>query len=182
MGDIQQEKVNNNYVWKELDRELIIDFLQNFKVYIQDEFGIQQICRSILYGSMPEKSIRSGISPSIVVIPRTKSILSMDISIYPEERKVSGDGDYYEVQNRQVSSGVAESVAFSEEDKGLGSKRKEIRGKMKRPLLMLHLLEAKEREMAQPEYCLAAFGVSFPGGITSANKTIKLKINSVLHR
>lgn len=44
---------------------------------------------------------------------------------------------------------------------------------MEKPLLMLHILHTDEDNE------LAAFGISFPGGVTKENKTIKLKINSV---
>jgi hypothetical protein len=76
--------------------------------------------------------------------------------------------------NRQVSSGTAEAIALDDEvAKEIGSKRKDIRAVMKKPLLMLHILET------DADNSLAAFGVSFPGGINSGNQTIRLKINTV---
>ena len=76
-----------------------------------------------------------------------------------------------------MSSGSAESIVLtSEERKELGSKRKEIRAAMKKPLLMLHILQTKV-DIELPE--LAAFGVSFPGGIKSNGRTVRVKVNSV---
>ena len=42
---------------------------------------------------------------------------------------------------------------------------------------MLHILDVNENDEKMME--VAAFGISFPGGITSTGKTVKLKINSV---
>ena len=46
---------------------------------------------------------------------------------------------------------------------------------MPNPLLMLHILEVKEKE----DY--AAFGVSFPGNALSKSETVSLKINTVYY-
>src|SRR5690606_34086379 len=63
--------------------------------------------------------------------------------IKKEQRKVTDKGGYYEVLNRQVSSGNAEAIVFPKDvQRELGSKRKDIRAKMKKPLLMLHVLKA----------------------------------------
>jgi len=50
---------------------------------------------------------------------------------------------------------------------------------MPRPLLMLHVLENKQPNPRLHENSFAAFGASFPGGIDSGNKTVRLKINTV---
>jgi hypothetical protein len=102
-----------------------------------------------------------------------------DISINKERRKIVQKNDYYEVQNRQVASGGAEEILLNESEKKLiGKESKDIRMYMKKPLLMLHILENNLPTNPNGN-SIAAFGVSFPGGIKSQNQTIKLKINTV---
>ncbi len=97
------------------------------------------------------------------------------IAVLKERRKLEEKDGYFEVQNRQVSSGSAEAIALEENDKTkLGDKRKEIRRILPNPLLMLHILEAKEGDFA-------AFGISFPGDALSSGKTVSLKINTVYY-
>lgn len=98
-----------------------------------------------------------------------------EIIVKKEERKIDEKGSYYEVRNRQVSSGNSESISLSNEEcEGIDrSKRKEMRKKLKRPLLMLHILQTDQNQE------LAAFGISFPGSIISAGRTVVLKINTV---
>jgi hypothetical protein len=104
----------------------------------------------------------------------SKYVFSDDISIKKEERRegVKEKGNKYEI--RQVSSGAAESIVFSKDERAvLGSNRKDIRAAMKRPLLILHILDTKY----DPK--LAAFSISFPGGIKSKGKTVQVKVNNV---
>ena len=49
---------------------------------------------------------------------------------------------------------------------------------------MLHIIDAEINDSKNDEgnnknIELAAFGISFPGGITSTGKTVKLKVNTV---
>ena len=166
-------KVGNSHVWKDINKELVIEFLDKFQVYSPDPFGIKS--------RMPIDFIKKYVDEvntlwdiALYSGEGEKYVLTENIQIYKAERKVDDRGDFYEIAKRQISSGSAESVALPEsERKGLGSNRKDIREKMTKPLLMLHILDTEKDNK------LAAFGTSFPGGTSSNNKTVKLKVNSV---
>jgi len=117
-----------------------------------------------------------------------------------ELRKVDLYQEYYEVRNRQVSSGNSEGVSLTEDQKRIlkemsklennkekFSQRRASRALLEKPLLMLHILDATVWEevdkikvrCGNENKTLAAFGISFPGGIVSGNKNIRLKVNSV---
>jgi len=61
--------------------------------------------------------------------------------------------------------------------KELKSNRQSIREKLQNPLLMLHIIEAKDFDNT-----IAAFGVSFPGNVLSIDQTVNLKINTVYYK
>ena len=111
-----------------------------------------------------------------------KIYINDKVTVYKQNRKVQvkDNGRCYEVGHRQVSSGTSESISLSDvECKGIERKdRKAVRNRLKRPLLMLHILDANI-EGSEETVELAAFGISFPGGITSTGKTVSLKINTV---
>jgi hypothetical protein len=169
----RSDDTRNDYLWKNINKEVINAFLQEFQTYGNDQFGIKSrmpidfIKKYVVdIDTAWDVALYSGKGREYMVIN--------DIRIFKEERKVDPNEGYFEIRNRQVSSGNAESISLPEEErKALGSNRKDIRQKMERPLLMLHILETEfDNE-------LAAFGISFPGGINSCGKTVVLKINSV---
>ena len=92
-----------------------------------------------------------------------------------KERTLDTKSRYFEVRNRQVSSGSAEAVSLDETNRrALGDDRKSIRAILPNPLLMLHILETNEGDFA-------AFGISFPGNVLSRDETVSLKINTVYY-
>ncbi len=169
------ENIGNNYLWRSVEKDLIIDFLSNFKVYQNDAFGISS--------RMPLDFIKE----------YAKNIKTdWDIAIYSgngdneninsihfkrEQRKVRLNRDCIEIQNRQVSTGTSESIVLDKNiRRELGSSRKEARERLEKPLLRLHILETDIDKR------LAAFGVSFPTKIISNTQNISLKINTVYHK
>lgn len=130
-----------------------------------------------------------------------------NVDAHYQLRKVTDRGDFYEVEHRQVSSGTAEEWVLSEEtidrikeEKKINvskrdeqkqegvedliqsfSVRKAIRNEMERPLLMLHLIDAAitNKDQEGNRVKLAAFGISFPGGIQSSFGNVKLQVNTV---
>lgn len=169
-------KKRSSYLWSEIDKLHIIDFLNNFKVFgSEDELGIRtrMPIKFIMKYAVDmdckwDVALYSGEGDSYY-------IPGSDVGIKKEKRKLEdAKGNYHEVKRRQVSSGSSEAIVLDDATRKLvGSKRKEIRAIMKRPLLMLHILETDE------DHSLAAFGISFPGGINSGNHTVRLKINPV---
>lgn len=168
------EKIDKKHLWRNIGKDTILEFVDAFTVLQSDQFALKS--------RMPIEFVRKYIDEidtdwDAALYGGDGGIYTINsIEILKEKRKVNDKGSYYEVGNRQVSAGNAESIVFSKDKRRmLGSDRKKTRAEMDNPLLMLHIL--------QPDYDknegLAAFGISFPGGIESGNKTIRLKINTV---
>lgn len=176
----QFEKNSSAYVWKNVSKKYILEFLNKFEVYgADDELGFRT--------KMPIRFIikyatEIDINWDVALYSTSGAPFKINesLTIHKELRNLQEKDDHFEVRQRQVSSGSAESVVLDKEiAKKLGSDRKEIRRVMTRPLLMLHVLENKQPEPRFHENSFAAFGASFPGGIDSGNKTVRLKINTV---
>jgi hypothetical protein len=179
---LKAKKSGAHYVWTHIDRSEILRFLDSFQVYgDDDELGFRT--------RMPIKFIKKYVkeintdwdislhngSGGLIELQTSKN----SVSVKKETRGLIDRGAYYEFPNRKVSAGSAEIVALDEfEVKLLGRDptSKSIASAMKRPLLMIHLVQNKDN--TQTLY--PAFGICFPGGIKSGTeKTIKLKINKV---
>lgn len=181
-NNIKAEKIgekNPDYLWRNVHKSMVLDFLNKFKVFIKDPyFGIKT--------RMPIEFIKQYVNEvdsfwDVALYSGKSEKLYFEegnVKVNGQKRKVKVKEDYFEIQNRQVSSGNAEAIALTNDEIIYKSDRKAIREKLKNPLLMLHILEVKDIE-SDREIELAAFGVSFPGGIKSNNKNIKLKINTV---
>jgi len=193
LGDYTSENVNNNYLWRKVKKKLVLDFLQNFKTSKgEDPLG--------LTARMPIAFIKKYVEErddewDIALYSGDGDIPfeSGKISIKPIRRKVKSKGSKFELINRQVSSGTAESIALDKElRKELGSDRGATRAVMNNPLLMLNIIEpsflqndgksVESDSKINSIKVLAAFGVSFPGSVLSNKDTIKLKINTVYYQ
>jgi len=179
------ENKGKRYLWCDVNKEQVVNFLNEFEVISLDPFGLTtRMPIEFIKKYVREQdtnwdvALYSGFGNEYKILD--------GILINKVKRKVKDKGKCYELQNRHVSSEGAELIILSnEQKKGLKSKkkdkRKDARAIMIKPLLMLHILEP---EILEPEKIsniteLAAFGISFPGGIKSSGKTVKLKINSV---
>lgn len=170
------EKVDNHIIWRNIAKEYVIKFLNDFKVYGSEEsLGISV--------RMPLKFIKQYAIEKgnwdVALYSGTLAPYSIGgCTIKKQKRQVVlKENGCLEVKNRQVSSGNSESVTLPENERKLyKSDRKKARSAMPRPLLMLHILQTEEYSE------LAAFGVSFPDPkeekVGNA-KTIKVKINTV---
>lgn len=172
----KQMSVANHFLWRDIDKELIISFLEDFKTYRKDPLGLTARMPIGFVKKYAEDrnttwdvALYSGQGDKYEILDR--------ISIKKEKRKAQLKDGYLEIRNRQVSTGTAEAIALPEERRRhWGSDRKSIRREMSRPLLMLHVLQVDEMEP------LAAFGVSFPGSVLSEGETVSLKINTVYYQ
>ncbi|WP_394862977.1 hypothetical protein, partial [Paraclostridium bifermentans] len=178
--------INGSYLWENIDRNIVKDFINNFNVYRpnpkkNDLMGIKS--------RMPIKFINTYINDininwdiALYSGEGKEKDLPNGITIKKQIRKIDikDNGNYYEIRKRQVSSGNSESLPLSDEEcKGIKrDSRKAVRERLKRPLLMLHILDTTIEGYGD-NMELAAFGVSFPGRITSKGKTIKVKVNTV---
>ena len=167
------ESVGNSLLWREVDRENIIEFLDNFQFYQIDGLGIS--------ARMPIAFIKKyaksrNVTWDVALYSGKGSSYTIgNIQFNREVRQsILKNYDYIEIKNRQVSTGTSESVSLDNEmRKKLGSNRKAIRKNIKNPLLQLHIIETNEDDK------LAAFGMSFPGDVLSEDETISMKINTV---
>ncbi|MDD1515785.1 Z1 domain-containing protein [Priestia megaterium] len=168
-------RVQGSYLWKDVCKDTILEFLDKFHVYTVDPFGIKSrmpidfVKKYVIeVDTLWDVALYSGESNQEFEVG--------NVCINLQKRQARDKENYFEITNRQVSSGSAETISLTKDEQKLlksKSDRKGAREMMKKPLLMLHVLEV-EGGMK-----LAAFGVSFPGGVKSNNKTIKLKINTV---
>ncbi|MBM6498355.1 Z1 domain-containing protein [Flavobacterium macrobrachii] len=176
------EKINNHFLWKDINRGLVLNFLKTFITFQNDPLGLTaRMPISFIKKYVEERNINWDIalySGQGEIFP-----LNSTISLRKEKRKIITKTDNnYELQNRQVSSGNAESISLGEiERKVVGTNRIEARRIMSRPLLMLHIIEPNPEISTIANNALAAFGASFPGDVLSDAETITLKINTVYY-
>ncbi|KQR94231.1 endonuclease [Chryseobacterium sp. Leaf180] len=176
------DKINNHFLWKDIDSQIVLGFLKNFVTFQNDPLG--------LTARMPISFIKKYVEERVInwdiaLYSGQGEIFTVNsnISLRKEKRKIITKADNnYELQNRQVSSGNAESISLEEsERKVVGTNRIEARRIMKRPLLMLHIIEPNPEISSTTDNALAAFGASFPGDVLSDTETITLKINTVYY-
>jgi hypothetical protein len=176
------DKPSSSHLWRNINKKKVLELLSNFEVYGDDDelgFRTRMPIKFILkyVEETPtdwDISLHNGSGKDINFGQGKDSI-----TVKKEIRGLIDRGSYLEFPNRKVSSGSAEIIALEENEiKSIGPNPspKDIAAIMKRPLLMLHLIESKDN----PSSVYAAFGICFPGGIKSGTeKTVKLKINKV---
>ena len=177
LGITNLEMINKkNYLWRNVDKNIVLNFLDNFQLFQNDPLGITSRMPIVFVRKYVEKrdvlwdiALYNGVGDEY-------KISNSDIKINKEKRQVHSRPGYFEINNRQVGSGSVEAIALPEElRKKISNDRKEIRNQLKNPLLMLHILQTE----IDPN--LAAFGVSFPGNVLSDDETINLTINTVYY-
>lgn len=176
------DKINNHFLWKDVDRQIVLNFLKTFVTFQNDPLGLTaRMPISFIKKYVEEREINWDIA--LYSGQGETFTINSNISLRKEKRKVITKADNnYELQNRQVSSGNAESISLEEADrKVIGTNRIEARRIMKRPLLMLHIIEPNPEILSITDNALAAFGASFPGDVLSDTETITLKINTVYY-
>jgi hypothetical protein len=170
------ESIGNDYLWRDVNKDIIIYFLNNFKVYQNDTLGI--------VSRMPVDFIKEyaegvGVNWDVALYGgkgEEENINGIKFKREKRTQRGSRKNDNF-IEILQISTGNSESIALDKNTrKVLDSKRQKIREKLKKPLLRLHILETKTDKR------LAAFGVSFPANITSNTHNIKLKINTVYYQ
>ncbi|NCX96154.1 MAG: endonuclease [Chitinophagia bacterium] len=182
------ETTNRNgvYIWRYVNKSYIQDFLSTFRLYERDQLGLST--------RMPIRFIMEYIKDrntdwDVVLYSGSGEVYTINgVSIRKQIRKMRHKDGYYDLQNRQVSSGgSAEGVAI--EDAAIrveiGDDRRKARQMIQRPLLMLHILQPNITSINEstPNFdAIAAFGISFPGSVLSDEQTVTLKINTVFFK
>ena len=101
------------------------------------------------------------------------------IEIKARLRALREEDDRFELINRKVSSGNAEKDAISGDIKG-EMKTEEIRKRLNNPLLMLHIIEVKNKlPTLKDDERIAAFGVCFPRSQDYESQSIDYVLNPV---
>jgi hypothetical protein len=179
-----KNQTNSTVIWRDIDKTIIQAFLEEFETVENDKLGLKARMPLAFIKKFAEERETKW---DVALFNGTGAIFSHNgISIQKEKRQFHIKNNYYEVLNRQVSSGNSESIALDDPNKikEIGNDRLLTRSVMSRPLLMLHILEQKLSEDQQdliPIDQIAAFGISFPGSVLSKEDTIKLKINTVYY-
>ena len=170
----KDSEIKKSHLWKNVNKNVVGKFLNEFEVYRNDQLGISSRMPIIFIKKyVNEKAKDWDVALYSLQEGEENYSITNNIKIKKENRKVIQRNGYYEIEHRQVSSGDAESISLSKDErKELGSNRREIRQRLERPLLMLHILDI---EGVDPQ--LAAFGISFPG--RSKEKSEAMRINTV---
>ena len=179
------QPVENSFVWRNIDKETIRGFIEDFETVENDKLGLKaRMPLAFIKKYLDERNTNWDIA---LYSGTGDDFTHGSITIKKEKRQLSVKNNCYEVLNRQVSSGNSEAIALEdvEQARNIGNDRLLTRSKMKRPLLMLHILQQKlsdKQQGMQPVNEIAAFGISFPGSVLSTEDTIKLKINTVYYQ
>ncbi len=163
-----KEMIASHFLWRDIDKRIILEFLNDFKIYQTDALGISE--------RMPISFIKKYVEENEnwdVALYGGKGKEDL-LGVNREKRTATAKDKYIEI--RQISTGNSESIALEKDlRKRLGSNRRETRQQMKNPLLMLHIFETNLDDR------LASFGVSFPGDVLSQGKTVSIMINTVYY-
>lgn len=170
---------SKSYIWRNVNRFIIQEFLHNFKTYTYDSTGINaRMPINFIHEYVKEFNLDWDVA---LYSGDSKNCFEHEgVSVPLQKRIFHAKDDYFEIDHRQVSSGTAEKIALEEDvKKNIGNKRKDIRAHLKKPLLMLHILEPHKSGDHLQDSQVAAFGISFPGGVSDHKKPVKYKVNTV---
>ena len=172
---------SNNYIWRDVDKTIIQNFIEEFKVYQKDSLDMLMPIDFI------KKYLEDYDTNWDIVIYSGKEeeyTLRDDVVVTKELRsKFKSFDKYIEIGQRKISSGTPELILIEGEEilKELkkkefkkGEKTKFIRKHLKRPALMLHILKV-------PDFCdtLPAFGVVVPDFGVNKSQTVEYIVNTV---
>ncbi|MGD6900458.1 Z1 domain-containing protein [Bacillus infantis] len=176
-GDFNYIEKRSSHVWRNVDKGIVQDFVENYRLYKNDPLGIKS--------RMPIAFIRKYIQDcdldwDVVLFNGTgkETFQAGAVRVTRQLRKVKKMQGYFEVTNRQLSRANPERIIMPDEFKKLSSA--DMRKKLEKPLLMLHALELKgENENGE---IAVGFGISFPYSANPHVNTLKVRINNVYRR
>jgi hypothetical protein len=171
LGSTNRHHVRGSYLWRDVNGATINAFLNAFRAFTADAYGFSDRMPLPFIKMYAEKwtekwdvALYSGEGDFVNDLD--------GIEIRRSKRKVVVKNNYFEIQNRQVSTGSAEAIALYDNGETYGSDRQKVRKDLSKPLLMLHLIESDQGEFP-------AFGVSFPGDSTTKRNVVRMAINTV---
>jgi hypothetical protein len=176
---VMQKK--KNFLWQNIDKTFIIDFLNDFETYQTDSIGANNL--------MPIKHIQEYANKidtkwNIALYNGSgkEVMFNNNVKINTELRE-SGYKTfdfYYQLGGRKLSQGNPEYVSLSvdeiddinnQEFNQTGAKTRYVRSKLKNPVLMIHVLSTPSCDT------LPAFGICFPNNGLSDTQTVQYTIN-----
>jgi len=168
----------DKYLWKDVDKKLVIDFLDEFRVYSLNP---------VYYSSkMPIEFIKTyALEVNTnwdILLPTGKQLneeYSNDVISFKKEKRtgMKDEENYLEANQRHISTGTLEKVLFSKEE-SKDKSRRDLRAMMEKPLLCLHVMDVTTKN--GDEYKdVPAFGISFPGDVDDDPNIVKAKVNQV---
>ncbi|WP_461611216.1 Z1 domain-containing protein [Cytobacillus kochii] len=169
---------DRSHLWKNVDNKVVKEFVESYRLYKNDPLGLQSrmpidFIKEYVNGQQPQWDIVLFNGSGTDDIFEEGSI-----KVSRQYRSVKRKPKYYEVSNRQLSRAKPERIVMMQGDKNLSSK--EMRKKLVKPLLMLHVLVLGDEN---GQKCNAVgFGISFPSHEITKNRTLKVKINRVYKR
>lgn len=183
-------KKPNNLIWTNVPKENILKFIKDFEVPVDlTTSGISLMTREFIidyiekYNSLWDVAFFSGSG---------EVITKFNEEVKAQKRTVSFSSDTIKLhKNRRISSGDAEFIMLTEDEKAVAiknstpekrSKSEELYKFVKKPLLMLHLIQPKEESAGYSENdarIIPAYGINFPGNINVEDNSYSIKANSV---
>ena len=183
------KKIGNHYLWNDLSNVFIKDYIDSYKLFTlpSDPLGLRSkmpitfVMKYINKNYLWDVALFSGDGERFDEIDF--------ISFKKPNRTVTNKREYYEVGNRQLSSPSNEAISVESDSiriklskennrKGIRKTREDEKGN---PLLMLYILDLKDKDTGLLIPNVVAFGISFPGNALSNTETVKMKINTVFY-
>ena len=178
------QEVDSGFLWKGIDRLKVLGFLEQFQTYQTDSLGAKNLM-PIRHIQEYAKSVET--QWDVGLYSGTQPIEDWPFPQLPIKAQLrntfTDEGEYIQFAQRKLSSGSPEALVLTELDrKDLETKTFEKRGdrtrfmrsRLKRPLLMLHIMNAQNFDSQ-----LAAFGVCFPDNGLGTSQTVSYKVNTV---
>lgn len=164
----------NSHVWRNVDKTIIQEFVNNFRLYKNDPLGLKS--------RMPIDFIKKYIEKCeldwdvVLFNGNGEAKFQVDsIKVQRQSRKVQRKQGYCEVINRQLSRANPERIIMPDEFKKLNSH--DMRKKLVKPLIFLHALELEDEE--NYKFNAVGFSISFPISKDKIRDTLQVRINSV---
>ncbi|MBH0157311.1 Z1 domain-containing protein [Fictibacillus sp. 5RED26] len=166
---------NNSHIWKNVDKTIIQNFVNNYCLYKNDPLGIKS---RMPIDFIKEYIRKSNLEWDVVLFNGNGNGIFQEGNIILNRQLRNGKQKqgYFEVAKRQLSRARPESIVMHKEHKNLSSR--EMRKKLEKPLLMLHALELSYEE-CNNNYNAVGFGISFPDLKNKQTNSIKVRINNV---
>lgn len=179
-------KKKNNYVFRNIDKKIIYDFIDNFKVFNYKNDYILSLKTHLPVAFMLKDIKENDLNFDVAFISgEGEPIISTELSklenlTYSRRALMKTIENSYRI--KMLSNTSTEKIGLTDEalkimkEKRIpNNSRREIRKFLKRPLLFIFIVETKE----DPTVRFPAYGVVYPNSSEKIEKFVRLKINSV---